>query len=133
MTDLGLNEALHLTTYKILDKMSRILYVLFVKTIIFIGDSRESIREFPESARRAMGSQLLRIQNGLDPLDWKPMKAVGAGVREVRVHTDGEFRAFYVTHIGNVLYVLHAFRKKTQKTSLKDITLVRLRFKQIGE
>ena len=97
-----------------------------------MGDSRESIREFPEAARRAMGIQLLRIQKGLEPLDWKPMKTVGVGVREVRIHTGGEFRAFYVTHIGNALYLLHAFQKKTQETSQKDIMLGRLRLKQIG-
>jgi phage-related protein len=116
-----------------LDKMSRILYISPVKTIIFMGDSRERIRDFPEDTKYVMGSQLLRVQQGLDPLDWKPMKAIGAGVREVRIHTGGQFRAFYVTNIGNALYVLHAFQKKTQQTSQKDIDLGRQRFKQIGE
>jgi phage-related protein len=118
--------------YKILDILSWILYATPMKTIIFMGDSRERLREFPEEARQATGRQLLRVQNDLDPQDWKPMKTVGAGVREVRVHTGGEFRAFYVAHIGNALYVLHAFQKKTQKTSQKDIDLGRQRFKQIG-
>jgi phage-related protein len=65
-----------------------------MKTIIFMGDSRERLREFPEAARVAIGRQLFRIQQGLDPKDWKPMRAIGAGVREVRIHTDGEFRVF---------------------------------------
>jgi phage-related protein len=104
-----------------------------MKTIIFMGDSRERIREFPEIALRVIGRQLLRIQEGLEPQDWKPMKTVGTGVREVRVHTGGEFRVFYVTRIGNALYVLHAFQKKTQKTSAKDMALGQQRFKQIGE
>jgi len=103
-----------------------------MKTIIFMGDSRERIREFPEAARGAIGRQLLRIQHGLDPQDWKPMRTIGAGVREVRIHTDGEFRVLYVTNIGNALYVLHAFQKKTQATSRNDIALGRGRFKQIG-
>jgi phage-related protein len=102
-------------------------------TIVFMGDSRERIRSFPEIARHALGRQLLRVQQGLDPQDWKPIKTVGAGVREVRIHTGGEFRAFYVTNIGNALYVLHAFQKKTQATSTKDIALGRQRFKLIGE
>jgi phage-related protein len=103
-----------------------------MKMIIFMGDSRERIREFPEAARGAIGRQLLRIQQGLDPQDWKPMRAIGAGVREVRIHTAGEFRVFYVTNIGNALYVLHAFHKKTQATGKGDIALGRGRFKQIG-
>ncbi|MDR0478306.1 MAG: type II toxin-antitoxin system RelE/ParE family toxin [Burkholderiaceae bacterium] len=103
-----------------------------MQTIIFMGDSRERMREFPDAARYAMGRQLLRVQQGLDPQDWKPIKTVGAGVREVRVHTGGQFRAFYVTNIGNALYVLHAFQKKTQQTSPNDIALGRERFRQIG-
>jgi len=104
-----------------------------MQTTIFMGDSRKRIRDFPEAARRDMGRQLLRVQLGLDPQDFKPMPTVGAGVREVRVHTGEEFRAFYVANVGNALYVLHAFHKKTQKTSQKDIDLGRQRFKQIGE
>lgn len=104
-----------------------------MKTVIFMGNSRDDLRDFPDKARQEMGFQLSRLQQGLDPYDWKPMKTVGAGVREVRVHVDGEFRAFYVANIGNALYVLHAFQKKTQKTSPKDIDLARTRFKQIGE
>lgn len=113
--------------------MSWILYISPMKTIIFMGDSRERVRDFPEAARYEMGRQLLRVQKGLEPIDWKPMKTVGAGVREVRIHVDGQFRAFYITNIGNAVYVLHAFQKKTQKTSPKDLALGQERFKQIGE
>lgn len=79
-----------------------------------------------------MGRQILRIQHGLNPESWKPMKTVGQGVREVRIRTEGQYRAFYVTHIGNAVYVLHAFQKKGQKTSAKDIALGQRRLKQIG-
>jgi len=103
-----------------------------MQTLIFMGTSRDAIRDFPEGARREMGRQLLRIQLGANPTNWKPMKTVGNGVREVRISINGEFRAFYVTTIGNAVYVLHAFRKKGQKTSPSDIALGRQRFKQIG-
>lgn len=98
-----------------------------------MGDSRDIIRSFPEAARRNAGRQLLRLQNGLDPEDWKPMASVGKGTREVRIQTEGNaYRVFYVTHIGNAIYVLHAFQKKTQKTAPKDIALGQQRYKQIG-
>lgn len=104
-----------------------------MQTLIFIGTSRDDIRGFPEDARHEMGRQLLRIQFGVDPENWKPMKTIGKGVREVRINIDGQFRAFYVTSIGNAVYVLHAFQKKEQKTSSKDIALGRQRFRQIRE
>ncbi len=104
-----------------------------MQTLIFMGSSRDDIRAFPEGARREMGRQLLRLQHGLNPEDWKPMKTVGKGVREVRISVDGQFRAFYVTNIGNAVVVLHAFQKKGQKTSEKDLALGQRRFKQIGD
>ena len=104
-----------------------------MQTIVFVGSSLDDIRVFPESARREMGRQLLRIQHGLNPDHWKPMKTVGAGVREVRINVEGQYRAFYVTNIGNAAYVLHAFHKKGQKTNPRDIALGQRRFKQIGE
>jgi len=119
--------------YKIVDIMSWILYILScMQTVIFMGSSRDDLRAFPEMARRLIGRQILRLQYGLEPEDWKPMKAVGTGVREVRVRAGGQFRAFYVTHVGNAIYILHAFQKKTQRTSPRDIALGQQRFRQIG-
>lgn len=103
-----------------------------MKTAIFIGNSRECIRGFPDTVRQEIGLQIFRIQQGLDPEDWKPMKTVGAGVREIRIHTGDEYRTLYVANIGHAVYILHAFQKKTQKTSKKDIDLARKRYKQIG-
>ena len=51
----------------------------------------------------------------------------------MRINVESQYRAFYVTHIGNAIYILHAFRKKGRKTSPKDIALGQRRFKQIGE
>ncbi|MDR2213757.1 MAG: type II toxin-antitoxin system RelE/ParE family toxin [Pseudomonadales bacterium] len=84
-------------------------------------------------ARPATGRQLCGFSLGSTRKDWKPMPTVGAGVREIRIHVDGKFRVFYVTNIGNAIYVLHAFQKKTPQTSQKDIALGKKRYKQIGE
>ena len=65
------------------------------KDIEFLGDSLECIREFPENARREAGYQLGRIQQGLQPYDFKPMQIIGAGVKEIRIRdNDGAFRDF---------------------------------------
>lgn len=103
-----------------------------MQTLIFMGTSRDDLRDFPADARHAMGRQLLRIQLGENPEDWRPMKAVGAGVREVRITVKGQFRVLYVANLGNAVYVLHAFRKKTQKTRQQDIELAKQRLQHIG-
>lgn len=100
-----------------------------MKPVVFLGDSLEQLRGFPEQARRDCGFQLDRVQRGLDPDDWKPMPTIGAGVREIRVReASGAFRVVYVANLGSAIYVLHAFQKKTQRTSLRDIAFAQKRF-----
>jgi phage-related protein len=56
-----------------------------LKPVTFHGDSLDRLRGFPPDARRDAGLGLYRVQQGLDPSDWKPMPAIGAGVREIRI------------------------------------------------
>ena len=67
----------------------------------------------------------------MDPSDWKPMNNVGRGVREIRIHHEGQYRVIYVAKFDDAVYVLHAFRKKTQKTRKQDIEIARRRLKEI--
>ena len=82
---------------------------------------------FPSDARREVGHQLGRVQQGLSPTDWKPMSSVGAGVMEIRVHTRLEHRVFYVAKFDDAVYVLHAFEKRTRATPPNAIELARKR------
>ena len=102
-----------------------------MKPITWLGDSLEQVRAFPDDARREAGFELSEVQKGLDPSDWKPMTGVGAGVREIRVHTENEYRVMYVAKFVEAVYVLHAFGKKTQQTSKKDIELASQRYREL--
>jgi phage-related protein len=102
------------------------------KPIEFVGDSLSALRRFPEVARRRAGYQLDRVQQGLEPNDWKPMSSIGAGVREIRVRDErGAFRVVYITKFGETVYVLHCFQKKTQKTSSADIEIATRRYTEV--
>ena len=71
-----------------------------------------------------------RVQRGLLLESWKPLRAVSPGVNEIRVRDGaGAFRVIYVASFAEALYVLHAFRKKTQKTAKSDLELARTRLK----
>ena len=102
-----------------------------MKTIEWRGTSLDAVRGFTEDARQQAGYQLYRVQSGLEPEDWKPMTIIGAGVREIRVHTKDEFRVIYVATFEEAVYVLHAFQKKTRKTSEHDLDVATLRLKQL--
>lgn len=103
-----------------------------MKPLNFIGSSLDDLRNFPDEARKAAGFELYAVQRGIEPRDWKPMPAIGRGVKEIRIHVLGEWRIIYVTKFEDTVHVLHSFQKKTQKTSQHDIELARKRYKQIG-
>jgi phage-related protein len=78
-----------------------------------------------------MGFQLSQVQLGHDPDDWKPMKTVGPGVREVRVRErSGAFRVIYLAALPDRVLVLHAFQKKAQQTTQKDLDLADRRLRE---
>ncbi len=105
-----------------------------MKRVDFLGDSLARIREFPEDARSEAGFQLRRVQAGDDPADWKPMKEIGAGVREIRVREpSGAFRVIYLATLKDRVVVLHAFQKKTQQTPQRDIDLAAKRLRELKE
>lgn len=104
-----------------------------MKQLRFVGTSLDDLARFPVPAKRAAGFELWQIQNGLEPSDWKPMHAIGIGVREIRIHVGGEWRVLYVAKFGDAVYVLHAFRKKTQRTLRSDTELAMRRYREIAK
>ena|ERR1700722_16932702 len=103
-----------------------------MKPVAFLAGSLDALRSFPVAARREAGFQFDRVQRGLDPDHWKPMPAVGAGVREIRVaDADGAFRVMYIASLADAIYVLHAFQKKTQATSKRDLDLAAARYGEL--
>jgi len=67
----------------------------------------------------------------VEPADWKPMSTIGPGVREIRVHTALEHRVCYIAKFAEAIYVLHAFEKRTRKTSQRDLDLARQRYQAL--
>ena len=103
-----------------------------MKPLSFVGSSLDDLRDFPAAARHAIGVELMRVQFGGAPTDFKPLKEVGSGAYELRVHLDGAWRVIYVAKREKAIYVLHAFQKKTRKTARSDIELAARRYKLIG-
>jgi len=102
------------------------------KPVEFRGSALDDLRAFPAAARREAGYQLDQIQRGREPDDWKPMNAVGRGVREIRIRdVAGAFRVLYVAKFDDAVYVLHCFQKKTQKTSKADLNLAAQRYRDL--
>ena len=102
------------------------------KRIVWLASTLEDTRNLPVVARQRLGYELHRLQNGREPHSWKSMATVGKGVREIRVNDDSRaFRTMYVTNVGESIYVLHVFEKKTGKTAAKDLNIARKGLKEI--
>ncbi|ABE64545.1 protein of unknown function DUF891 [Nitrobacter hamburgensis X14] len=101
-----------------------------IKATVFVGSSKKDLRAFPAAVRSEIGQSLFEAQLGEHPRNAKPLKGFG-GVLEIRDNFDGDtYRAVYTTRFEGVLYVLHAFQKKSTSgiaTPQRHIDLVRQR------
>jgi phage-related protein len=105
-----------------------------MKAVFFIGTARKDLAGFPESARRRAGHELFMVQVGRKLDHFKPIPSVGVGSYEIRVRDQARtFRVIYVAKFEHAVYVLHAFRKRTQKTAKADIDLAARRYQLITE
>ena len=105
------------------------------KPLIWIGSSRKEFNEFPDPVKDRMGYALYVAQRGGKHADAKPLKGYGgAGVVEiVRDHKGDTFRTVYTVRLADVVYVLHAFQKKSKtgrETPKADIELIDRRLRE---
>jgi phage-related protein len=90
-------------------------------TIAWEGDSREVLQAFPERVKQNLGFQLWQLQKGGRPIDYRPLPSIGTGVFELRDQDERAwYRVVYLSRIGNVLYVLHCFEKKSREMPRRD-------------
>jgi phage-related protein len=105
------------------------------KPLRWLGASYRELTSFPPLARTQAGFDLGEVQNDREPDDWKPMESVGPGAREIRIRTfDGgvvQHRVVYVAKYQDVVYVLHAFAKKTEETSPHNLEVARARYREM--
>lgn len=104
------------------------------KGVRFIGGSLEALRAFPAEVRRALGTDLDAVQAGETPSNWDSFTEVGPGTMELRQKdSDGWYRVMYVAKFEEAVYVLHAFQKKTNRTSRQDVDAGIKRYKEMLE
>ena len=102
------------------------------KEIQWVGTAYQDILNFPVDAKKEAGFQLGKIQAGLEPDDWKPFNAIGAGTNELRfLDSSGIYRIMYVAKFEEAIYVLHCFQKKTQTTTKQDKAIATERYKAV--
>lgn len=104
-----------------------------MREIIYVGNSKDELSGFSAKAKQCIVTALTAISANVDlsPNEFKYMPTVGTGVYELRIKVEKQYRVFYVAKFEEAVYVLHAFVKKTQQTSNKDIQLSISRYKAL--
>lgn len=109
-----------------------------VKPVKWIGSSRKDLKLFPPAVQAEIGYALFSAQQNRTHPSVKPLKGFkGINVLEIVENFDGDtYRAIYTVKFEGVVYVLHAFQKKSHKgisTPKKEIDLINKRFKLAQE
>ena len=107
------------------------------KPLTWMGDSLETLQDFPEDVKDEIGFALFQAQTGEKHIKAKPLKGFGAGILEiVSDHRGDTFRAVYTVRLAGRVYVLHAFQKKSKTgiaTPRAEMDMVKQRLKRAIE
>jgi phage-related protein len=107
------------------------------KRVEWIGSSKKDLQSFPDEVQHDIGYALTVAQFGGKHDSAKPWKGLGSGVMEIVSDFDtNTYRAIYTVNIGTVIYVLHAFQKKSKSgsgTPKEEIEVIRARYKKAVE
>jgi len=109
-----------------------------IKPVRWVGSSKKDLSAFPDPVKARVGGALWDAQRGLKANSAKPLRGyAGAGVLEVVADFDGDtFRTVYTVRYAEVVFVLHAFQKKSRQgvaTPKAELDLIRERLARARE
>ena len=106
-----------------------------MKNLTWLADSRSKVRSFPAGVQDDIGYALYAAQLGELSPRAKPLHGLGVQVMEIVAYdASGTYRAVYTVSIGDSIYVIHAFQKKSNAgiaTPKPEMELIRQRIKQL--
>lgn len=97
------------------------------------GDSRKVLREWPKSITADFGAALYEMQQGrASTLPVAPMTTIGPSVYELK-DSDAKawYRVIYLARVKDKIYILHCFKKSTNKTEKHDLATAQQRMKHV--
>ena len=107
------------------------------RPISWLKGARKDFDDFPQGAQVELARALTILAEGMMPDIAKPLTGFGSGVMELALkHRGDAFRVVYALQIGDDIWVVHAFQKKSKtgiKTPKQDIDLIDARLKRLKE
>jgi phage-related protein len=107
------------------------------RPVSWVRTARKDVEKFPEAVQSICLAALTIAAEGGKADVAKPMKGLGSGVFEIALpHRGNAFRVVYAVQLGEDLWVIHAFQKKSVhgvKTPRHEIDLVKDRINRLKE
>jgi phage-related protein len=107
------------------------------RIISWIKGAEKDFRDFPLAAQQKAARALTQIAEGFTPDTTKPLQGLGSGVWEIVIKERGDaFRVVYALQIGDDIWVIHVFQKKSTSgiaTPKHEIDLIKERIKRLKE
>lgn len=107
------------------------------RRISWVKAALRDFQGFPAAVQEQMTTALRIAAHGEKADKSRPMKGLGTGVFEIALAYRGNaYRAVYAVQIGEDVWVVHAFQKKSTqgiKTPNREIDLIRVRLKRLQE
>jgi len=108
-----------------------------IKQLVWMGSSLKDLKKFPETVKDEIGYILYLVQIGEYHQNITPLTGFPGGVMEIKSYYDKDtYRSVYATKLGDEIYVLHAFKKKSKKgikIPKEDIEVIKQRLKRAEE
>jgi len=103
-----------------------------LKPLFWVGAAKKELMALPAKVQDVFGYALHLVQAGAKHDDAKPLKGLGGVLEVVEDFKGGTYRAIYTAKLGNAIYVLYCFQKKSKKgmkTPKPDMDIIRARLR----
>lgn len=106
-----------------------------MKELVWLGNSKKKLAQFPREVVQEVGYALYHAQRGDHYTKTKPFKGSGSGVYEIVIEFEkNAYRSVYIVNLDDAVYVVHCFQKKSKrgiKTPKEEINIIKQRLKQL--
>ena len=107
------------------------------KPISWIKGALKDYQKFPKGAQLEIRRALTVAAEGAKAENAKPLKGLGAGILEIALkYRSDAYRVVYALKIGEAIWVIHAFQKKSKagiKTPKQEVDLIKKRIKDLKD
>ena len=102
------------------------------KPIVWVGTALKDLKAFPRDVQREVGYALYLAEIGEKHHKTRPLKGLSGVMEIISDYQTDTYRTVYAIKLGDHIYVLHAFQKKSKRgiaTPKQQMEIIRQRLR----